>query len=129
MKSSSRRLGEDEEQMKRKLLLLARHKDAVLLTDSDRKAEIFAGICGTDAVIKDRLAVLQLKEFGEGFTEIESLFAPADKEQHKEMIEGKSGSASALFKRNILELSQKGEIDGQTKANFCKVLGYLVGVN
>ena len=121
-------LGKNEEQMKKKLPLLARHKDAVLLADSDKAGEEFKKICEDAAKPKSALTVVPLKEADASFTEIEDLFAPADKERHKEMIEDKSGSASALFKRNILELSEKGEIDGQTKANFYKVLDYLAGV-
>ena len=122
-------LGLDEEQIKRKLPLLARRKGAVLLDGSDKKGEAFAAACEGDAQIKYRLDILQLKVFDARFIQVEDLFAPADKERYKEMLAAKSGGDSALFKRNIFDLAKKEEIDARTKANFYKALDYLASVN
>ena len=119
-------IGEDEAQMKRKIALLARHKGAAILAGGASQAEMLKKAANEQEDCA--LAVLQLKDIEEGFEEIGDLFAPADKERHEEMLEGKSGAASSLFKRNIFDLAKKGEIDARTKANFYKALDCLAGV-
>ena len=114
-------LGEDDEKMNKKLKHLVQFREAVILTDSDERANLFKKASESNPIMKEKLTVFQLKEVDPSFKQIESLFSNNDKERYKEMISKKSGSLSSLFKNNIL----KRELDEQTINNFNKLLDYL----
>ena len=114
-------LGKDDEEMNNKLKQLVQFREAVILTDSDERANLFKKASESNTLMKERLTVFQLKEADQSFKQIESLFSDNDKERYNEMIQNKSGSLSSLFKNNIL----KRELDEQTINNFNKLLDYL----
>lgn len=114
-------LGKDDEEMNNKLKQLVQFREAIILTDSDERANLFKKASESNTLMKERLTVFQLKEADQSFKQIESLFSDNDKERYNEMIENKSGSLSSLFKNNIL----KRELDEQTINNFNKLLDYL----
>lgn len=107
--------------MNKKLKHLVQFREAVILTDSDERANLFKKASESNPIMKEKLTVFQLKEVDPSFKQIESLFSNNDKERYKEMISKKSGSLSSLFKNNIL----KRELDEQTINNFNKLLDYL----
>ncbi len=134
-----------EEQMKKRIGLLIRHRDAVVLTDSDERGEKFKKIWEADADAKDNLAVLQLKEFDASFKEIEDLFSEGDKNKYKLNPEkGSKDAPSALFKRKVFnfihEINEIKKIkdpekkkraidnlvDAKTKENFYNLLEYII---
>lgn len=114
-------LGKDDEEMNNKLKQLVQFREAIILTDSDERANLFKKASESNTLMKERLTVFQLKEADQSFKQIESLFSNNDKERYNEMIQNKSGSLSSLFKNNIL----KRELDGETINNFNKLLDYL----
>ncbi|ADG70679.1 AAA family ATPase [Brachyspira murdochii] len=114
-------LGKDDKEMNNKLKQLVQFREAIILTDSDERANLFKKASESNTLMKERLTVFQLKEADQSFREIESLFSDNDKERYKEMIQNKSGSLSSLFKNNIF----KRELDGKTINNFNKLLDYL----
>lgn len=115
-------LGKDNAEMNNKLKQLIHFREAIILTDSDERANLFKDASKSNSLMKERLTIFQLKEAeDQSFKEIESLFSNNDKERYKEMIQNKSGSLSSLFKNNIL----KRELDEQTINNFNKLLNYL----
>nr|WP_241033682.1 AAA family ATPase [Brachyspira hampsonii] len=114
-------LGKDDKEMNNKLKQLVQFREAVILTDSDERANLFKKASESNTLMKERLTVFQLKEADQSFKQIESLFSDNDKEKYKEMIQNKSGSLSSLFKNNIL----KRELDEETINNFNKLLDYL----
>lgn len=114
-------LGKDNAEMNNKLKQLVQFREAIILTDSDDRANLFKKASESNPIMKEKLTVFQLKEADSSFKEIESLFSNNDKERYKEMIQNKNGSLSSLFKNNIL----KRELDEQTIKNFNELLKYL----
>ncbi|WP_020005002.1 AAA family ATPase [Brachyspira innocens] len=114
-------LGKDDKEMNNKLKQLVQFREAIILTDSDERANLFKKASESNTLMKERLTVFQLKEADQSFKEIESLFSDNDKGRYREMIQNKSGSLSSLFKNNIF----KRELDEQTINNFNKLLDYL----
>ena len=114
-------LGKDNAEMNNKLKQLVQFREAVILTDSDERANLFKKASESNTLMKEKLTVFKLEEACQSFREIESLFSYNDKERYREMIQNKSGSLSSLFKNNIL----KRELDEQTINNFNKLLDYL----
>ncbi|MEI0517591.1 AAA family ATPase [Brachyspira murdochii] len=114
-------LGKDDKEMNNKLKQLVQFSEAIILTDSDERANLFKKASESNTLMKERLTVFQLKEADQSFKEIESLFSDNDKGKYREMIQNKSGSLSSLFKNNIF----KRELDEQTINNFNKLLDYL----
>ena len=114
-------LGKDDEKMNKKLEHLVQFREAIILTDSDERANLFKKASESTSLMKERLTVFQLKEVDPSFKQIESLFSDNDKKRYIEMIQNKSGSLSSLFKNNILNR----ELDKETMNNFNRLLNYL----
>ena len=108
-------------EMNKKLEHLVQFREAIILTDSDERANLFKKASESTSLMKERLTVFQLKEVDPSFKQIESLFSDNDKKRYIEMIQNKSGSLSSLFKNNILNR----ELDKETMNNFNRLLNYL----
>ncbi|MBW5410951.1 hypothetical protein E6A50_11290, partial [Brachyspira hampsonii] len=89
-------LGKDDKEMNNKLKQLVQFREAIILTDSDERANLFKKASESNTLMKEKLTVFQLKEADQSFKQIESLFSDNDKERYKEMIQNKSGSLSSL---------------------------------
>lgn len=114
-------LGSNNDEMKNKLLQLTKFRDAVMLIDSDNRANEFKELSKSEEV-RNKLTIIQLKEADDSFKEIEDLFSQKDRKYiYKSMIDKKSGCQSALFKNTILS----NELEKETIDNFNKVLVFL----
>lgn len=109
-------LGGDDNEMKHKLFLLTKFRDAAILVDSDDRANKF-NLLSKSEEIRHKLHTMQLKEIDDSFKEIEDLFSQKDIDRYRYMINKKSGCQSALFKNTILV----NELEKETIDNFYKI--------